>query len=154
MQYYNENEITQIVKNSAKILNIQITDEAALEIAKRSRFTPRTANYLLKRCRDYAQVNKAIIDIEVVNNTLTLLEIDNMGLGVAERMLLNTLVNIFPDKPVGLNTLSASIGEEESTLEDVVEPYLLQIGFIERTTRGRVATEKAKEHIKKLEDNL
>lgn len=154
LQYYNENEITQIVKNSAKILNIQITEEAALEIARRSRFTPRTANYLLKRCRDYAQVNKAIIDIEVVNNTLALLEIDNMGLGVAERMLLNTLVNIFPDKPVGLNTLSASIGEEESTLEDVVEPYLLQIGFIERTTRGRVATEKAKEHIKKLEDNL
>ncbi len=151
LQYYNEDEIAQIVKNSAKILNTKITDEAAMEIAKRSRFTPRTANYFLKRCRDYAQVNKAIIDLDVVNNTLTLLEIDDMGLGIAERMLLNVLVNVFPDKPIGLNTLSASTGEEESTIEDVVEPYLLQIGFIDRTTRGRVATEKAKEHIKNLE---
>lgn len=151
LQYYNEDEIAQIVKNSAKILNTKITDDAATEIAKRSRFTPRTANYFLKRCRDYAQVNKAIIDLDVVNNTLTLLEIDDMGLGIAERMLLNVLVNVFPDKPIGLNTLSASTGEEESTIEDVVEPYLLQIGFIDRTTRGRVATEKAKEHIKNLE---
>ncbi|MPL75866.1 Holliday junction ATP-dependent DNA helicase RuvB [bioreactor metagenome] len=151
LQYYNEEEIAKIVKNSSKILNIKITDDAALEIAKRSRFTPRTANYLLKRCRDYAQVNKAIIDMDVVNNTLTMLEIDDMGLGIAERMLLNTLVNVFPDKPVGLNTLSASTGEEENTLEDVVEPYLLQIGFIDRTTRGRIVTEKGKEHMRKLE---
>lgn len=151
LQYYTEEEIALIVKNSAKILNIEIIDKAAMEIAKRSRFTPRIANYLLKRCRDYAQVNKAIIDIDVVNNTLTMLEIDNMGLGVAERMLLNTLVNVFPDKPVGLNTLSASTGEEESTLEDVIEPYLLQIGFIDRTTRGRVVTEKGKEHMRNIE---
>lgn len=151
LQYYNEEEISQIVKNSAKILNTQITDEAALEIAKRSRFTPRLANYFLKRCRDYAQVNKAIIDLEVVNNTLTMLEIDELGLGVAERMLLNALVNTFNEKPVGLNTLAAATGEEENTIEDVVEPYLLQIGFIDRTTRGRIATEKAKEHLKKNE---
>ena len=151
LQYYNEKEIAQIVKNSAKILNTKITDEAANEIAKRSRFTPRIANYFLKRCRDYAQVNKAIIDIDVVNNTLKMLEIDELGLGIAERMLLNTLVNTFADKPVGLNTLAASTGEEENTIEDVIEPYLLQIGFIDRTSRGRVATEKAKEHLKKNE---
>lgn len=150
LQYYNEEEISKIVKNSAKILNIKITDEASLEIAKRSRFTPRIANYLLKRCRDYAQVNKAIIDIDVVNNTLTMLEIDEMGLGIAERMLLDTLINVFSEKPVGLNTISASIGEEEGTIEDVIEPYLLQIGFIERTTRGRIATQKGKEHFKCL----
>jgi Holliday junction DNA helicase RuvB len=149
LQYYNEDEISEIIKNSAKILNIQITDEAAQEIAKRSRFTPRIANYFLKRCRDYAQINRAIIDIDVVHNTLSMLEIDNMGLGIAEKMLLNTLINTFPDKPVGLNTLAASIGEEENTIEDVIEPYLLQIGFIDRTTRGRVATQKAKEHLKK-----
>lgn len=149
LQYYNEEEIAEIVRNSAKILNIEITDDAANEIAKRSRFTPRIANYFLKRCRDYAQVNKAIIDIDVVNNTLNLLEIDEIGLGIAEKMLLNTLINTFPDKAVGLNTLAASIGEEENTIEDVIEPYLLQIGFIDRTTRGRIATNKAKEHLKK-----
>jgi len=149
LQYYNEEEIAQIVHNSAKILGTEITNEAAMEIAKRSRFTPRIANYFLKRCRDYAQVNKAIIDIDVVHNTLNLLEIDSLGLGIAERMLLDTLINTFPDKAVGLNTLAASIGEEENTIEDVLEPYLLQIGFIDRTTRGRIATNKAKEHLSK-----
>lgn len=149
LQYYGEEEITQIVKNSAKILNIEITDEAAFEISKRSRFTPRIANYFLKRCRDYAQVNKAIIDIDVVQNTLKMLEIDEIGLGIAEKMILNTLINTFADKPVGLNTLAAAIGEEENTIEDVIEPYLLQIGFIDRTPRGRLATQKAKDHFKK-----
>lgn len=149
LQYYNEAEIAKIVKNSAKVLGVEITSEAADEIAKRSRFTPRIANYFLKRCRDYAQVNRAIIDLDVVNNTLQMLEIDEMGLGVAETMLLNTLINTFKNKPIGLNTLAASIGEEENTIEDVIEPYLLQIGFIDRTTRGRIATEKAKKHLKK-----
>lgn len=149
LQYYTEEEITQIIKNSAKILNIEITDEAAYEISKRSRFTPRIANYFLKRCRDYAQVNKAIIDIDVVQNTLKMLEIDELGLGIAERMILDTLINTFNDKPVGLNTLAAAISEEENTIEDVIEPYLLQIGFIDRTPRGRLATEKAKAHLKK-----
>lgn len=149
LQYYTEEEITQIIKNSAKILNIEITNEAAYEISKRSRFTPRIANYFLKRCRDYAQVNKVIIDIDVVKNTLKMLEIDELGLGVAEKMILETLINTFNDKPVGLNTLAAAISEEENTIEDVIEPYLLQIGFIDRTPRGRVATQKAKEHLKK-----
>lgn len=149
LQYYTEEEITQIIKNSAKILNIKITDEAAYEISKRSRFTPRIANYFLKRCRDYAQVNKAIIDIDVVKNTLKMLEIDELGLGIAEKMVLETLINTFGDKPVGLNTLAAAISEEENTIEDVIEPYLLQIGFIDRTPRGRIATQKAKDHLKK-----
>lgn len=149
LQYYNEEEITQIVKNSAKVLNINITESAAIEIAKRSRFTPRIANYLLKRCRDYAQINKAIIDEDIVDKTLIMLEIDTIGLGMPEKMLLNTLINIFTDKAVGLNTLAASIGEEENTIEDVIEPYLLQIGFIERTSKGRIATEKAKNHFNK-----
>lgn len=151
LQYYNEEEISQIIKNSAKVLNIEIKDDAALEISKRSRFTPRLANYFLKRCRDYAQVNKAIIDIDVVNNTLQMLEIDNIGLGVAEKMYLKCLSETFKDKAVGLNTIAASIGEEENTIEDVIEPYLLQIGFIERTTRGRVLTNSAKEHLKNVE---
>lgn len=150
LQYYNEEEIAKIVENSSKILNIEIKKEAALEIAKRSRFTPRIANYLLKRCRDYAQINKAIIDTDIVNNTLNLLEIDHIGLGVAEKMFLDTLINTFSEKPVGLNTISASIGEEEGTIEDVIEPYLLQIGFIERTPRGRIVTEKGKIHFKEL----
>lgn len=149
LQYYTEEEITQIIKNSAKILNIEITDDAAFEISKRSRFTPRIANYFLKRCRDYAQINKAIIDIDVVKNTLNMLEIDELGLGVAEKMVLETLINTFGDKPVGLNTLAAAISEEENTIEDVIEPYLLQIGFIDRTPRGRIATQKAKDHLKK-----
>ncbi len=149
LQYYTEEEIAKIIKNSAKILNIEITDEAAYEISKRSRFTPRIANYFLKRCRDYAQINKIIIDINVVKNTLKMLEIDEFGLGFAEKMILNTLINTFSDKPVGLNTLSAAVGEEENTIEDVIEPYLLQIGFIERTPRGRIVTQKAKDHFKK-----
>lgn len=151
LQYYNENEISEIIKNSAKILNTEITKEAALEISKRSRFTPRLANYFLKRCRDYAQINKAIIDIDVVNNTLDMLEIDTIGLGVAEKMYLNCLNKTFKDKAVGLNTIAASIGEEENTIEDVIEPYLLQIGFIERTTRGRIITQKAKDHLNNKE---
>jgi Holliday junction DNA helicase RuvB len=147
LQYYSENEISEIVKRSSKILNIKINDDAAIEIAKRSRFTPRIANYFLKRCRDYAEVHNAIIDNDVVDNTLEMLEIDEMGLGVAEKMYLKCLNETFKDKAVGLNTIAAATGEEEATVEDVVEPYLLQIGFIERTTRGRILTETAKNYL-------
>lgn len=149
LQYYKEDEIATIVKNSAKILGTTIPHDAALEIAKRSRFTPRTANYYLKRARDYAQVHKAIIDREVVDLSLSLLEIDEFGLGVAERMVLDSLINTFGGGPVGLNTLAAATGEEMATIEDVTEPYLLQIGMIERTPRGRKATDKALQHFKK-----
>lgn len=149
LQFYAEDEIQEIVMRSAKLLGTSVPSDAALVIAKRSRFTPRIANYYLKRARDYAQVHKAEIDKDVVDQSLALLEIDEWGLGVAERMILESIVNTFNGGPVGLNTIAAATGEEEATIEDVIEPYLLQIGMIERTTRGRKATEKAIKYFKK-----
>ncbi len=146
LQYYTEDEIATIVKNSGKILGADVPHDAAFEIAKRSRFTPRIANYYLKRARDYAQVHKANIDRDIVDVSLSLLEIDQFGLGIAERMVLDSLINTFNGGPVGLNTLAAATGEEMATIEDVTEPYLLQIGMIERTPRGRKATDKALLH--------
>lgn len=149
LQYYTEDEIAEVVKRSAKLLGTNIPEEAAYEIAKRSRFTPRMANYYLKRARDYAQVHKANIDKEVVDISLSMLEIDELGLGVSDRLVLEAIINTFKGGPVGLNTLSAATGEEEATIEDVIEPYLIQIGMLERTTRGRKATEKAVAFIKR-----
>lgn len=149
LQFYAEDEIQEIVMRSAKLLGTSVPKDAALVIAKRSRFTPRIANYYLKRARDYAQVHKTEIDRDVVDQSLALLEIDEWGLGVAERMILESIVNTFNGGPVGLNTIAAATGEEEATIEDVIEPYLLQIGMIERTTRGRKATEKAVKYFKK-----
>lgn len=149
LQYYTDEEIATIVKMSGEKLDTIVPDDAAHEIAKRSRFTPRIANYYLKRARDYAQVHKALLDKEVVDTALSLLEIDEFGIGVSERIILECLVNVFNGGPVGLNTLAAATGEEESTIADVTEPYLLQIGMIERTARGRKATNKALEHFKK-----
>ncbi len=149
LQYYTEDEIATIVKQSAKILGTLLPHDAAFEIAKRSRFTPRIANYYLKRARDYAQVHKANIDREIVDVSLSMLEIDEFGLGVAERMVLDALINTFNGGPVGLNTLAAATGEEEATIEDVTEPYLIQIGMLERTPRGRKATDKALTYFKK-----
>lgn len=149
LQYYTEDEIATIVKNSAKILGTTVPEDAAYEIAKRARFTPRIANYYLKRARDYAQVHKAIIDKDVVDHSLSLLEIDQFGIGVSERMILDALVNTFNGGPVGVGTLAAATGEEEATIEDVTEPYLIQIGMLERTPRGRKATDKAVQHFKK-----
>lgn len=151
LQYYTENEIAAIVKQSAVLLGTTIPHEAAHEIAKRARFTPRIANYYLKRARDYAQVHKANIDRDVVDTSLSLLEIDEFGIGVAERMILEALVNTFNGGPVGVGTLAAATGEEEATIEDVVEPYLIQIGMLERTPRGRKATEKAVQYFKKVD---
>lgn len=147
LEYYSDAEIAEIVKRSAKLLEIDISPEAAMEIAKRSRFTPRTANYLLKRVRDYAQVHKKTVDLETVKNALHLLEIDDLGLSAADRKLLETIIVKFSGGPVGLTTLAAATGEEEGTIEDVVEPYLLQLGLIDRTPRGRMATTKAYEHL-------
>lgn len=149
LQYYTEDEIATIVKHSGEKLNTIVPDDAAYEIAKRSRFTPRIANYYLKRARDYAQVHKALLDKDVVDTSLSLLEIDEFGIGISERLVLECLVNVFNGGPVGLNTLAAATGEEEATIADVTEPYLLQIGMIERTARGRKATEKAILHFKK-----
>jgi Holliday junction DNA helicase RuvB len=149
LQYYTEDEIATIVTHSAEILGTDLPKDAALEIAKRSRFTPRIANYYLKRARDYAQVHKALIDKDVVDTSLSLLEIDEFGIGTSERIILECLVNVFNGGPVGVSTLAAATGEEEATIADVTEPYLLQIGMIERTPRGRKATEKALKYFKK-----
>jgi len=149
LEFYSEEEIEEIIKRSAKILGIDIGAEASKEIAKRSRFTPRTANYFLKRCRDFAQVSGGEITEKTVADTLELLGIDEVGLSSSDRSLLNALIEKFSGGPVGLNTLGAALSEEQATIEEVHEPYLIQLGFIERTPRGRVATAKAYDHLKK-----
>jgi len=147
LEFYNPEEIMNIIKRSAGILGVQMEPETAKSIALRSRFTPRTANYLLKRARDYAQINKRNIDKEVVEAAFSLLGIDHVGLNSSDRILLETMAKKFNGGPVGLNTLAASLAEEEATIEEFTEPYLLQIGFIERTPRGRTLTKLAYEHL-------
>jgi len=147
LEFYTQEEIESIIKRSAKILGIEIDKEAISEIAKRSRFTPRTANYLLKRCRDFAQVEGGKLSKDIVVRALELLGVDDMGLNSSDRNVLNVLIEKFNGGPVGLNTLGAALSEEEATIEEVHEPYLLQLGFIERTPRGRIATEKARKHL-------
>lgn len=147
LDYYKENELYEIVTRSAKILKIHIDEEGALEIAKRSRGTPRIANRLLKRVRDFAQVKaEGIIDKDTADRALKLLEIDDRGLDEIDKKMLLAIIQKFAGGPVGLDTLAASIGEDSGTIEDVYEPYLLQIGFINRTPRGRMATELAYRH--------
>lgn len=147
LEFYSQNEIEKIIERSAKILGVEIEAGAIEEIAKRSRFTPRTANYLLKRCRDFAQVKKGKLDAGVVKQALDLLGVDHVGLLPSDRAVLTVLIEKFAGGPVGLNTLAAALSEEEATIEEVHEPYLLQLGFIDRTPRGRVATEKAYAHL-------
>jgi len=147
LEFYSPEEIGKIIKRSADILGIQIVGTAVEEIAKRSRRTPRTANYLLKRTRDFAQVKKVALSKEVVDESLKLLQIDDMGLTFADRAILDTIINKFGGGPVGVNTIAAALGEEPSTIEEFNEPYLMQIGFIERTQRGREATESAYKHL-------
>ncbi|MES2087955.1 MAG: Holliday junction branch migration DNA helicase RuvB [Patescibacteria group bacterium] len=148
LEFYSNEEIEEIVRRSAKILGVEVEKLAGAEIAKRSRFTPRTANYLLKRARDFAQVNKGKLSKDIVDKALALLGIDELGLGHSDRSLLNTLIEKFDGGPVGLNTLAAALSEEQATIEEVNEPYLLQLGLIERTPRGRTATAKAYGHLK------
>ncbi len=147
LEFYNEKEIEEIVKRSVKILGTQLNDDALGEIATRSRFTPRTANYFLKRCRDFAQVHKKDLDKKTVREALSLLGIDELGLSSSDRKILETLIEKFEGGPVGLKTIAAAIGDEEATVEEVIEPYLLQLGLLERTARGRMATKKAYEHL-------
>jgi Holliday junction DNA helicase RuvB len=150
LDFYNCEEIKKIILRSAEILETETKEEAAVEIAKRSRFTPRIANNLLKRCRDYAQLyNKSVIDMEIAKKALTLLEIDEMGLTPHDRQILEILIEKFSGGPVGVQTLSAATSEEEETIEEVYEPYLIRLGFIERTPRGRVATPHAYKHLGK-----
>lgn len=149
LEFYSEKEIETILKRSAKILHIELEDSAANAISKRSRSTPRTANYLLKRCRDLAQIKKENLDAKNVCEALDMLEIDELGLTKMDRDVLKVLIEKFKGGPVGLNTLATALHEEESTVEEFHEPYLIQLGMIERTPRGRIATEKAYAHLGK-----
>ncbi len=148
LEYYTIPELEQIITHSAQILNVEIDPEGATEIAKRSRGTPRLANRMLKRVRDYAQVRyDGIITGEVASTSLDLLDVDSLGLDRVDRNTLETIIFKFSGGPVGLDTLATALGEDAGTLEDVIEPYLIMQGFINRTARGRVATELAYKHL-------
>lgn len=148
LEFYEDDEIERIIKRSAKILGIEIDENGAKEISKRARKTPRIANRLLKRVRDYAQVKaKGVIDSEIAVKALDMLEVDECGLDNTDRRLLATIIENFKGGPVGLSTLAAATSEEIETIEDVYEPYLLQIGFLERTPRGRKVTSKGYKHL-------
>lgn len=147
LEFYSNKEIAEIIKRSAKILGVVIDDDGINEIAIRSRFTPRTANYHLKRCRDYAQIHKVPLNKGVVEKALDMLGVDTIGLTSADRDILRTIINKFSGGPVGLNTIAAALSEEQATVEEVYEPYLIQLGLLERTPRGRIATDKAYAHL-------
>lgn len=147
LEFYTNEEISQIAKRSAGILNIKIDNEAAKSISLRSRFTPRTANYLLKRCRDFAQINKQNLNKNLVEKALDQLGFDSLGLQHTDRELLRIIAEKFSGGPVGLSTLSAATAEDVSTIEDVYEPYLIRSGLLERTPRGRILTEIGYKHL-------
>jgi len=148
LELYSTEDLETIVKRSAKILNIEITDKGAKEIASRSRGTPRIANRLLKRVRDFADIKSdGKVTDEIADEALQSLEIDKLGLDNIDRIMLNTIIKKFAGGPVGVETLAATIGEDIDTIEDVYEPYLMQLGFLNRTPRGRVATMAAYEHM-------
>ncbi len=147
LEFYTEEDIEEIIKRSANILNIPIKQEAVSEIAKRSRFTPRMANFLLKRCRDFAQVQKGDLSDTSAKEALNMLEIDELGLNAFDRKILEIIIDKFSGGPVGLKTVAAAMSEEENTIEEVSEPYLMQLGLLERTPRGRTATNRAYAHL-------
>ena len=149
LEYYDEDQLSQIVSRTSRVLNVAAAPEAVREIAKRSRGTPRIANRLLRRVRDFAQVlNGGVISLDVAQTALDRLRVDSLGLDDVDIRYLRGIIDRFRGGPVGLEALASSISEEPMTLEDVYEPYLIQIGFINRTPRGRVATPKAYEHLK------
>lgn len=147
LEFYSNEEIKKIVERSSRLLDTVLDNGALDEIAKRSRFTPRTANYFLKRSRDYAQVHKKELDQKSTREALNMLGIDDIGLNSSDRKFLEILIEKFNGGPVGLKTICAAMSEEEATVEEVVEPYLIQLGLLERTARGRVATAKAYMHM-------
>ena len=148
MEYYELPDLTEIVERTSEIFEMAITPEAALELARRSRGTPRIANRLLKRVRDYAQImGNGIIDDKIADKALTMLDVDREGLDYVDQKILRTMIEMYGGGPVGLGTLSVNIAEERETVEDMYEPYLIQKGFIMRTRTGRVATAKAYEHM-------
>jgi len=147
LEFYTDEEIARIVERSANILGVSLSPDATMEIASRSRSTPRTANYLLKRCRDFADVRERPLDTASIGEALELLSIDSLGLTSADRSILRAIIEKFGGGPVGLKTVAAATAEEESAIEEVLEPYLMQLGLLERTPRGRQATPKAYEHL-------
>lgn len=150
LELYSPEELKVIIDRSAKILGVEIAAEASMEIAKRSRGTPRIANRLLKRVRDYAEIQgQGKVTLEIAEKTLKIMEIDELGLDLIDRKILLSIIDKFGGGPVGLDTLAATISEDATTIEDVYEPYLLQLGFISRTPRGRVALEPAYKHLGK-----
>ncbi|HRH26376.1 MAG TPA: Holliday junction branch migration DNA helicase RuvB [Candidatus Paceibacterota bacterium] len=149
MEFYTPDEIKKIIKRSASLLSAEIDHDAVTKIAERSRFTPRTANFLVKRARDYGQVKRLALSGDLVHEALAMLGIDELGLTSSDREILHTIIHKFGGGPVGIGTIAAALSEDEGTIEDYNEPYLIQIGMLERTPRGRVATIKAHGHIKK-----
>lgn len=150
LDFYENSDIEKIIKRSAKILKIDIDDQAVKIISNSSRSTPRTANRLLKRCRDYAQVNRlSLIDANSARSAMKIMEIDELGLEPADRRFLEIIIDKFNGGPVGLQAVAAASSEEKDTIEDIYEPFLLQLGFINRTPKGRVATQRAYEHLGK-----
>lgn len=147
LEYYTDEEIVSILARSASLLGIAVSDSILRNIAVRCRATPRTANYLLKRCRDLAQLEDTTLTVDIVERTFGLLEIDTLGLGAPDRAVLRVIIEKFKGGPVGLNTIAAATGEEQSTIEDVIEPYLIRQGLLERTPRGRVASADAYTHL-------
>ena len=148
MEYYELPDLKEIIERTSEIFDMTITPEAALELARRSRGTPRIANRLLKRVRDYAQImGDGIIDDKIADKALTMLDVDHEGLDYVDQKILRTMIEMYGGGPVGLGTLSVNIAEERETVEDMYEPYLIQKGFIMRTRTGRVATVKAYEHM-------
>lgn len=153
LNYYNEEELFKIIKRTSRVLDTNIDDDAAIELAKRSRGTPRIANRLFKRIRDYALVEgKGYIDLNIMKTALNRLKVDELGLDETDYNLLKSIIEKFNGGPVGIDAIANSIGEEATTIEDVYEPYLLQTGLLKRTTRGRMVTEKGIEHIKNMEN--
>jgi Holliday junction DNA helicase RuvB len=147
LEFYTHEEIKKIIARSADILGVELDTEAVEEIAMRARFTPRTANYFLKRCRDYAQVHKIPLSKDSVQKALALLEIDELGLSASDRRIIEIIISKFNGGPVGVKTIAAATSEEEATIEEVIEPYLIQLGLLERTTRGRTVTKRGYEHL-------
>ncbi|QSZ26734.1 Holliday junction branch migration DNA helicase RuvB [Aceticella autotrophica] len=148
LEFYSVDELSEIIKRSSKILNVSISEDASKEIGRRSRGTPRIANRLLKRVRDFAQVKgNGCIDYDIANRALDLLGVDDMGLEYLDRKILSSIIEKFQGGPVGIDTIAAAIGEESDTIVDVYEPYLMQIGFLDRTSRGRMATQLAYKYL-------
>lgn len=153
LNYYTEEELKNIIKRTSRVLGMDIEDNAALELARRSRKTPRIANRLFKRVRDFACVKgESLITLDTTRTSLQRLKVDKYGLDAIDIEYLDAIINKFNGGPVGVETISSAIGEEQSTIEDVVEPYLMQEGFIKRTPRGRVVTEKSYEHLNNLNE--